>query len=451
MTRHSTPRTRPYLKALLLSMLILPAVGYADLTDRFYLSAGFGWDYADPINLDSNGAEMNFDQGVFQPTLAAGMYLFDHWRVELERSVHENSPEILYSSSAALESDSDEADAIRATSLMLNVFRDFEIGIALRPYLGVGIGRSKVALRFSEPRIEADSINIPRRDIIHDNDTGLALQLIAGFTVPISRHFDIAADYRYWQASSVNLQELSGADFDTDHRVHSAWVHLRFHGADAAGGGRSPAPRAEPMRGLYIATGLGGQFVEDTEIVDTESVFDAFDIGPVINIALGYGLGERWRFELEGGYRHNAVEVFEISGAVGEDFASGELNMTTLMANSIFQFAPGSALRPYAGVGVGLIRADYEVNTKTFCKRFTCGTVEERALIVDDKDMTFAAQAILGVDIAVTQRLHFTADYRYLLTGKFQLEAPDGSDLELRTQRANMLTAGFRYALGSPD
>ncbi len=435
---------------VLLLVTALSAPASADLIDDFYLSAGAGWDYADDLKLDSNGAVMRFDQGVFQPNLAIGMRFMDDWRVEFEHSVHDNSPEILYSTRARFESDADDADSVHSTNLMFNVVRDFDVGLALRPYLGLGIGQSDVSLRFSTPRIDEAPLNIPRRDIIHDHESTLAWQFIAGFTVPISRRIDVAVDYRYLQAPSVQLQEISGADFKDAYGVQSVWMHLRLHTA-GFGSDASPAPRSEPMQGWYVAGNLGGAFSEDAEIIGGERVVDAYDPGPITNFALGYSWRDRLRLELEGGYRHENIEVFETSNAIGEDLASGGLSMSTLMMNTIFQFYPGSSMRPYLGVGVGLARADYKIDTRTFCKSFACGVVEERARLLNDNDTTFAGQAIIGVDIAVSPRLHFTADYRYLLTGKFGLQAADGSDLEIRTQRSNSVTAGLRYSLGSFD
>jgi|GEM_PF-1651893 len=447
--QQSTRNPGPHALALLLTAALCAPVR-ADFIDNLYLSAGAGWDYTDDLKLDSNGAEMNFDQGVFQPTVAVGMRFMDDWRIEFERSEHENSPEILYSSSAAVESDSDEGDSIRATNLILNVVRDLDVGLALHPYIGLGIGQSDVSLRFSTPGIEEGSVIIPRQDIVHDSDSSLAWQFIAGFTVPISRRFDVAVDYRYLQAPSVRLQEVSGADLKESYSVQSLWMHLRFHTAD---GGRtsSPAPRVEPIQGWYVAGNIGGAFAEDAEITGTESVVDAFDIGPATNVAVGYSWRDRLRLEIEAGYRNNVIEVFETSGAIGEELARGDLSMSTLMMNTIFQFYPGSSLRPYVGIGGGLTRADYKIDTRTFCKRFVCGAIEERARILDDSDTTFAAQAIIGVDIAVTPRLHFTADYRYLLTGNFEMQAPDDSALEINTQRSNSVTAGLRYSLGSSE
>ena len=442
---------------MLLLTTALSAPASADLFDNIYLSAGTGWDYADDLKLDSNGAVMNFDQGVFQPTVAIGFRFMDDWRVEFERSVHDNSPELLYSSTARVESDADEADSVHATNLMLNVVRDFDVGLAFRPYLGLGIGQSDVALRFSTPRFDEPPFNDPRKDIIHDHDSTLAWQFIAGFTVPIGRRIDAAVDYRYLQAPAVKLQEISGADFKDAYGVQSVWMHLRLHTA-GFGNDSSPAPRAEAMQGWYVAGNIGGSFSEDARILGGERVVDAYDPGLTTNAAIGYSWHDRLRLELEGGYRQQDIEVFETSNAIGEDQARGELSMSTLMMNTIFQFYPGSSLRPYLGVGVGLTRADYQIDTRTFCRSFArlttspiCGTVEQSATIVNDNDTVLAAQAIIGVDIAVFPRLHFTADYRYLLTGKFGLQAPDGSDLGIRTQRSNSVVAGLRYSFGSQD
>ncbi|MBM4206235.1 MAG: hypothetical protein FJ194_19170, partial [Gammaproteobacteria bacterium] len=95
-----------------------------------YLDAALGWSNTKSFRLDSSDAKMSFDQGVFQPSLALGIQTPHLWRFELERVVHQNAPEILYSSAARIESDSDEADEFRSTSLMFNASRDFEVGDA---------------------------------------------------------------------------------------------------------------------------------------------------------------------------------------------------------------------------------------------------------------------------------------------------------------------------------
>lgn len=390
---------------------------------------------------------MSFDQGVFQPALAIGVQTPFDWRFELERVVHHNTPEILYSSADRIESDSDEADEFRSTSLMFNAVRDFRVGEAFRPYLGAGLGWTKAHLHFSRPRIEDGPLFIPRDDIIDDDDTTLAFQLIAGFTIPVTRRFDMALDYRYWSAPSLKYEEVSGADLDTQMDVHSVWFHVRYHAPDAGVFG-SERPRAAHPSGWYVAAHAGGVFAEDSDVKDTETIIDAFNFGPIGSVAIGYALNDRWHFELAGSHQNNTIEVLEVSGAIGEDEASGELNLSTVMLNAIRHFAPGSAIRPYLGVGAGMARGAYEVNARTFCRNFICGTVEDRYRFVDDEATGFAAQAIIGVEIAISPRLSFTADYRYWRALGFELESPTGQAVEINRQNSNSLMAGLRFRLG---
>jgi opacity protein-like surface antigen len=170
-----------------------------------YVSVGIGWDYADRVTFESNGALLELDQSQSQPAVALGTKLGAGWRVELDWALRENTPEILYSASASVEINSDKRDLIEARSLMVNVLRDIPIGIAWRPYFGAGIGVAKLDYHLSEIEVNMLALQGLRRDVVNDESTTLAFQLIAGFTVPITGRLDLAADYRYWQAPSPNL------------------------------------------------------------------------------------------------------------------------------------------------------------------------------------------------------------------------------------------------------
>ncbi len=397
------------------------------------------------MTFESNSALLEFDRAIYLPTAALGIKLGD-WRVELDGTIRENTPEILYSASAGIEVDPDPRDLIKATTLMVNVVRDIPIGIAWRPYLGAGIGVAKLDYRLSEIEIDAPIRQQPRRDVVNDESTTLAFQLIAGFTVPITRRFDLAADYRYWQAPSPNLQDVAGADLDVDHTVHSAWLHLRYH-APGEGVFKVPPPRQKPMRGFYLETSIGGGFSEDSDIEDTFIGLDAFDLGPVATVALGYAWRQRWRFELEGQYRRNAVEVVDFRPARGEDPSTGEVKSYSLMANIVHQFAPGSSIRPFFGIGVGVVHASFDVDVFGICQFFVCGP-ERHVKLIDDTDNAHAAQVMVGVDVALSKRMTFTADYRYWVTSDFEMQQPDGAPFETNLRNTS-ITVGVRYSFGA--
>lgn len=413
----------------------------------WYASLGVGWGYPEKVTFEETDAVLEFDRGRYLPVGAVGAKFGDAWRMELDASLRRTTPEILYSPSAGIEIDPDKGDLIRATSLMVNVLRDFPVGIAWRPYVGAGIGVTRLDFHLSE--IELDQR--PRRDIVNDQSTAFAYQLIAGFTVPVSRRLDLAADYRWWQAPWPDLQDVTGADLGIDHTVHSAWLQLRYH-APNAGVMPSPAPRHKARRGFYVSAGIGGGFAEDANEMNTVVGIDAFDLGPAATVAAGYVWRERWRFELEGAYLRNTVDVIDFRRSQGEDSGSGRVKSYSLMANAIFRFAPGSSVRPMLGLGVGLVHSSFDVDVSGVCEFFVCGA-EHHFKLIDDNDSAYVAQAIVGVDVAVSKRITFTADYRYWITSRFEMRFADGSGFEASPYetrlRSNTVMVGVRYSLGN--
>lgn len=416
------------------------------LLDRWYAGIGLGWSYPGTLDVDSADATMDLDQGAYQLMGAVGRRFGDDWRVEMEYMDLSHDPELLYSSSAGLELDTDDTDETSTSGLMLNVVRDFSVGQAWRPYVGLGVGRGKLDVRFSEREILLPGFQRPSRAIIDDGDRGLAWQFIAGFTVPLTSWLEMAADFRYWQMPDVTLSDVSGTSFDTDHSVKSAWLHLRYHGSKA-GAFQAPRPRQTVERGWYLTGSLGGGFAQDEDIEDQLLVIDAFALGPTLTAAVGYHLRPRWRVELEAIYLKNDVEVMEFSPVIGEDSASGSVESFGLMANLILQFRPESAIRPFVGIGGGMLSSSYKIRSAGFCSSYVCNPVEERQLVVDDKGTATAGQLMAGVDVAITERLRFSAAYRALLSGPTEMERPDGSPFDTHRRQINSVTAGFRYNL----
>jgi OOP family OmpA-OmpF porin len=113
----------------------------------------------------------------------------------------------------------------------------------------------------------------------------------------------------------------------------------------------------------------------------------------------------------------NDVEVMEFSKIIGEDSASGSVESYSLMMNVILQFAPGSTIRPFVGVGAGWMRSSYDISTAGFCRNRVCDPVEQKAMLVDDHGTAGAAQAMFGVDVAISERLRFSAAFRALISG----------------------------------
>ncbi len=425
--------------------LITPA--HAQVPRDWYVGVGTGWDYAEKVRFEGSNAGLEYDRHALQPLLAVGARLSDNWRVELEGAILESSPEILYSAPAGIEVDPDDHDLTKASNLMVNLLYDFNGGIAWRPYVGAGIGMTKLDFRLSQRPLDFALVQAPRIDIVDDEDTALAFHIIAGFTVPISRRLDLAADYRYWKAPSTDLQDVSGNDLDISHTVHSAWLHLRYHAPDR-GVMSSPAPRHKTKDGFYLETKFGGVFTGDAKVDNTLVTIDAFDLGAQTTIALGYSWGQRWLFELEGGYMQTAVDVVDFRPFQGEDAASGKLKASTLMANVIYRFAPNSSIRPKFGLGAGMVDASFNIDYFGVCEFLVCSGTEHRDKLIDDKDKAYAFHAIIGVDVAVSPRLTFSADTRYWTTSKFSMRFPNGAPYKTELD-AISIQAGLRYSFGN--
>lgn len=65
-----------------------------------------------------------------------------------------------------------------------------------------------------------------------------------------------------------------------------------------------------PVTGLYISLGAGGNYMQDEPIINNATGNASNGslrsrIGPVVVGAVGYGLGNGLRFEVEGDYREN--------------------------------------------------------------------------------------------------------------------------------------------------
>jgi opacity protein-like surface antigen len=265
--------------------------------------------------------------------------------------------------------------------------------------------------------------------------------------VPLTRRLELAADFRYWHMPDVELQDVSGAAVDTEHSLRSAWLHLRYNGA-TAGVYDAPPPRQAFERGWYLTTNLGGAFPQDEEIQDTTLVIDAFELGTTFSVAAGYRLHPRWRVELEAGYVDNTVEVMEFSKDFGEDSASGSVESYSLLMNVVYQFAPGSSVQPFVGLGGGWLRSSYDISTAGFCRNFICDPVEQRAPLIDDEGTTTAAQAMVGVDVAINDRWSFTAAFRQLISRSIDMHQSDGTPFDIRRRWVSSVTAGFSYSLG---
>ena len=116
----------------------------------------------------------------------------------------------------------------------------------------------------------------------------------------------------------------------------------------------------------------------------------------------GYGVGGKIgydfvgpRIEVEGLYRNNQGSGF-VTFPAGTAFVNGQINQVSVMANLLYDFAPGATITPYVGAGAGIAFIDPSLSAGcTMCST------------------QFTYQGIVGVAWNIDQSLRLSLDGRY--------------------------------------
>jgi outer membrane protein OmpA-like peptidoglycan-associated protein len=214
----------------------------------------------------------------------------------------------------------------------------------------------------------------------------------------------------------------------------------------------------QPVTGLYISLGAGGNFLQDEHLVNAAgTAADASlrsRIGPVVVATLGYGLGNGLRVELEGNYRNNRF-------AEGRDLgfpaaAGGNEIKYGPMVNAVYDLTgliPFPYAAPYAGIGAGYQWAHFDTVHAYSAAGFP-------RIDSNDTRGAFAYQAIIGavIPFQFLPALATTIEYRFLgLTHRdydFTATAAPGAattgKLKFGNDFNHSLLIGVRYNFGAP-
>ena len=227
---------------------------------------------------------------------------------------------------------------------------------------------------------------------------------------------------------------------------------------------------AQPVSGLYIAGGVGANYLQETDLGSSGELSNAlvaagrsttgellYNWGWVGVVSLGWGFGNGVRAEIEGNYRTNDID--KVRGFGSPSGASGSANSYGVMGNVFYDFdlaswginTGGFSVQPYIGAGLGYVWREFDgVRVDVLG-----GQVR-----TDDTDGRFAYQAILGVGFPLHQYvpgLTLTAEYRFLGTLQHEYSSTSGggtfSISESKTESENYnhsLMIGLRYAFNPP-
>jgi OmpA-OmpF porin, OOP family len=215
---------------------------------------------------------------------------------------------------------------------------------------------------------------------------------------------------------------------------------------------------AQPITGVYIGAGAGLHFPQTPDITPygpgfgTGRVQLPQDLGFNANLAVGYGIGNGFRFEIEGDFMRSNVR--QLAGTPFPTSTSGTNRTWGVMANAIFDLDVGSPwVYPYLGIGAGYQWTKLNtLNTVATGGGFASG--------VNSQSGAFAGQAIVGASFPIPNvpGLSLTADYRFMdiLGGeKFSGSVVNAgvttpSELKLHNQFNHDIVFGVRYAFNVP-
>jgi outer membrane protein OmpA-like peptidoglycan-associated protein len=139
------------------------------------------------------------------------------------------------------------------------------------------------------------------------------------------------------------------------------------------------------------------------------------------------------RTELEFAYRRAGIDKVG-SGNTG----TGDIGAYSAIGNVIFDFSNASAFTPYAGLGLGAARIDYD------------NVSPVGGSSVDDGDMVLALQGVAGLSLELSPSISMFTDYRYMAAGNPQLMTDAGAKTEGAFSE-HRFTLGLRWSFGGPE
>ena len=215
------------------------------------------------------------------------------------------------------------------------------------------------------------------------------------------------------------------------------------------------AAQAQPVTGLYVAGGVGVNFMQQEDVTTSGGPLSSSGqlksrVGPTGVVSLGWGFGNGLRAEVEANYvanKFNSASGFNnITNAGGWEQKFGG------MVNAFYDFNGLSPwIVPFVGLGVGYEATSLHGGT---VYATTGGTVS----VTNDTKGSFGYQAMLGAafPIPAAPGLSFTAEYRFMglagdrtysgIASVGHVSAP--VSVKFNDEFNHAILIGLRYAFG---
>lgn len=156
----------------------------------------------------------------FNVGIALGKRFHEHFRAEIQVSYRENETERL-----SLQGERKSASGhMGLVAIMANGYVDYDLGIGVVPYVGVGIGWGSVEVK-AKNKAGVLTTRIDGRDSV------FAWSLMVGGSYPINDVLDVSLGYRYIATTDPDLNssvDLGSRRLESEYDAHEAVLALRF-------------------------------------------------------------------------------------------------------------------------------------------------------------------------------------------------------------------------------
>ena len=177
----------------------------------------------------------------------------------------------------------------------------------------------------------------------------------------------------------------------------------------------------------YFTTKLG--LVQPDEYNETNFGTTKWEFDDGTNFSIAFG-GNIEMFRLEGEFSYRKMDFKNrtyIPTGSTQNFG-GDQTQLQCMFNFIWQIMPEWPVSPFLGVGIGETLISWNnVNT-----------------VLDDADLVFTYQAILGASIRVSDNFFIEGTYYYVKSDDIEIEDDYGTTGKLDNQQQNIIAVGIR-------
>jgi opacity protein-like surface antigen len=213
--------------SLLLSCLLSTTAVFAQappqpsafFLDDIYISSTLGYTLAASDAVDSSVDFRASDDDGFLLGTAIGTYLLPELRAELEYEYRKSTSEITWSSSQC-------HGSIVQQTLGVNGFFEPITNSYISPYIGAGVG---VAIVWLEDASVLNTDGSYTSSTLKSGITVPVYRLMTGFSVMLSPHTELDAQYRYQVLDNFKASGSHTDDLEIDSRYqHSLMLSLRY-------------------------------------------------------------------------------------------------------------------------------------------------------------------------------------------------------------------------------